>query len=301
MKTDCNILIAFILNIIFSILEFFGGLLTNSVAILSDSVHDFGDALSVGLSYILERKSKKGVDKSHSYGYLRYSVLGGVITTSILIIGSALVIVGAIYRIIYPEPVDYSGMIILAVIGVILNSIAAFVTHDDLSLNQKAINLHMLEDVLGWIIVLIGAVVMNFTNISVIDPIMSIGVALFILYNAFKNLRQVLDIFLEKTPDEVDLDKIKQTLLKIKGVSDVHHIHVRSIDGYNNYATLHVVVSKYSYELKEEIKHELRHLKIDHSTIELELKGEKCTEEKCKMVAQGCRHAHTHAHDHNRQ
>lgn len=294
MKTDRNILIALILNLSFSVLEFFGGLLTNSVAILSDSIHDLGDASSVGLSYILERKSKKGTDKRHSYGYLRYSVLGGVITTSILVIGSVLVIIGAAYRIVYPEPVDYSGMIIIAIIGVVLNSIAAFATRDEGSLNQKAINLHMLEDVLGWIVVLIGAIVMNFTDISIIDPIMSIGVALFILYNAIKNLRTVLNIFLEKTPDGIELSKIKQELLKIKGVSDVHHIHVRSMDGYNNYATLHVVVSKYSHELKEEIKHELGRLNICHSTVELELKGEKCDEEKCMPTA----HKHSRAHHH---
>lgn len=295
MKTDRNILIAFILNLAFSILELLGGLFTNSVAILSDSVHDLGDALSVGLSYILERKSKKGTDKSHSYGYLRYSVLGSVITTSILVISSVLVIVGAIHRIIQPEPVDYSGMIVLAIVGVVLNSIAAFVTHDKGSLNQKAINLHMLEDVLGWIVVLIGAIIMNFTNISIIDPIMSIGVALFILYNALKNLRSVLDIFLEKTPDGIDLSEIKHELLKIKGVSGVHHIHVRSIDGYNNYATLHVVVSKYSHDLKEEIKHELEHLGIGHSTVELELNGEECDEEECEPTI----HAHSHKHSHH--
>lgn len=294
MKTDRNILIAFILNLTFSILEFFGGLFTNSVAILSDSVHDLGDALSVGLAYILERKSKKGADKRHSYGYLRYSVLGSVITTSILIIGSILVIIGAIRRIIHPEPVDYSGMIILAIIGVVLNSIAAFVTHDKGSLNQKAINLHMLEDVLGWIIVLVGAIIMNFTDIGIIDPIMSVGVALFILFNALKDLHQVLNIFLEKTPEGIDLHKIKHELLKIKEVSDVHHIHVRSIDGYNNYATLHVVVSKYSHELKEQIKHKLKHLGINHSTIELELKGERCNEEKCEIITQN--HSHTHSH-----
>lgn len=296
MKTDRSILIAFILNLFFSILEFFGGLLTNSVAILSDSIHDLGDALSISLSYILERKSKKSVDDKHSYGYVRYSVLGSVIATLILTVGSILVIIGAIHRIINPVLIDYSGMIVLAIIGVVLNSIAAFITHGKNSLNQKAINLHMLEDVLGWVVVLIGAIIMNFTDISVIDPIMSIGVALFILYNAIKNLHSVLDIFLEKTPDGIDLGKIKQELLKIKGISDVHHIHVRSIDGYNNYATLHVVVSKYSHELKEVIKHELKNLDIDHSTVELELKGEECDEEKCEPIVHSNIHNHSHRH-----
>ena len=295
MKTDRNILIAFVLNLFFSLLEFLGGLITNSVAILSDSVHDFGDALSVGLSYILERKSKKGIDARHTYGYVRYSVLGSVITASILVVSSILVIVGAVGRIRNPVPVNYSGMIFFAIIGVVLNSIASFVTRDKGSLNQESINLHMLEDVLGWVVVLIGAIVMNFTDISIIDPIMSIGVALFILYGAFKNLHSVVDIFLEKTPKNIDLEKIKQALLKIDGVIDVHHIHVRSIDGYNNYATLHVEVLKYSHELKEKIRHTLEHQNIKHSTIELELKGEKCDDKKCEPATNHKTHSHSHA------
>ncbi len=299
MKTSRNILIAFILNLTFSILEFFGGLLTNSVAILSDAIHDLGDALSIGLSYFLERKSKKGIDKKHTYGYLRYSVLGSVITTTILTVGSVLVIAGAIQRIFHPEPVDYSGMIILAIFGVVLNSIAAFATHEKGSLNQRAINLHMLEDVLGWVVVLIGAIIMNFTDISILDPLMSIGVALFILYNALKNLRSILNIFLEKTPDNINLDQIKRELLKIDGVLGVHHIHVRSIDGFNNYATLHVVVSEYSHELKEKIKHQLKTLNVGHSTIELELKGETCDDKKCHPIAHTKSHNHNHHHEHH--
>ena len=299
MKTSRNILIAFILNLTFSILEFFGGLFTNSVAILSDAIHDLGDALSIGLSYFLERKSKKGIDKKHTYGYLRYSVLGSVITTTILTVGSVLVIAGAIQRIFHPEPVDYSGMIILAIFGVVLNSVAAFVTHEKGSLNQKAINLHMLEDVLGWVVVLVGAIIMNFTDISILDPLMSIGVALFILYNALKNLRSILNIFLEKTPDNINLDQIKHELLKIDGVLGVHHIHIRSIDGFNNYATLHVVVSEYSHELKEKIKHQLKTLNVDHSTIELELRGEACDDKKCHPIAHAKPHDHSHHHEHH--
>lgn len=281
MKTDRNIFIAFILNLSFSILEFFGGIFTNSVAILSDAIHDLGDALSIGLSFILERKSKKAIDKNHTYGYVRYSILGSIITTGILIVGSLVVIISAIKRILHPVAIDYSGMIVLAMIGVILNTIAALVTHHEGSLNQKSINLHMLEDVLGWIVVLVGAVIMNFTDISIIDPLMSIGVAIFILIHASHNLHTIKNIFLETTPVNVDIDAIQQSLLKIKDVRDIHHIHVRSLDGYHNYATLHVVVSRYSQKIKAEIKRELSRQNIQHSTIELELDGEKCYDRHC--------------------
>ena len=210
MKTEKNILIAFLLNISFSIFEILGGIITGSVAIISDSIHDLGDALSIGISYFLEKKSKKKADNKYTYGYIRYSVLGGVITTTILLAGSILVIIGAIKRLFNPVEINYDGMILFAVIGVILNFIAAYVTRKGDSINQKSVNLHMLEDVLGWIIVLIGSIIMHFTNISMIDSIMSIGVSLFILINSLKNLKKVLDLFLEKTPKDIDIEEIKK-------------------------------------------------------------------------------------------
>ncbi|MBQ6570949.1 cation transporter [Candidatus Saccharibacteria bacterium] len=296
MKSERNILVAFLLNLAFSILQFLGGLLTNSVAIMTDSIHGLGDAVSVGLSYILERLSKRGCDKRHSYGYARYSVLGSAITMLILTFSSVLMIVSAVQRIIQPGEVDYSGMIVLAIVAIVLKSVAALVTRSRGTLNQKAISLHMLEDVLSWVIVLVGAIIMNFTDISIIDPIMSIGVALFILYNAIRYLRSILVIFLEKTPDGIELDKIEQEVLGIKGVSGVHHIHVRSMDGFNNYATLHVVVDRYSHEVKEEVKHKLAQLGIAHATVELELKGEECEEKECRPDSFAHEHGHGHRH-----
>ena len=168
MKTEKNILIAFLLNLSFSIFEFIGGLFSNSVAILSDSIHDLGDALSIGISYFLERKSKKEPDEKYTYGYIRYSVMGSLITTVILLVGSLLVIYNSIKRVINPVQVNYDGMLILAIIGVIINFIAAYSTKEGDSLNQKSVNLHMLEDVLGWVVVLIGAIIMRFTDIGFI-------------------------------------------------------------------------------------------------------------------------------------
>ena len=281
MKTEKNILIAFLLNMSFSIFEFIGGIFTGSVAILSDSIHDIGDAISIGISYFLERKSKKKADYKYTYGYIRYSILGGIITTVILLIGSTFVIYESVKRIINPVVINYDGMIIFAVIGFIVNFIAAYYTKDGDSLNQKAVNLHMLEDVLGWIIVLVGAIFMKFTNIGYIDSILSILVALFIFVSAFKKIKLVLDIFLEKTPKNIEIDKLKKHLLKIDKVCDVHHIHVRSIDGYKNFLTMHVIVENYSSEIKKQIKEKLKDYNISHSTIELELKDEKCSDKEC--------------------
>jgi len=293
MKTEKNILIAFVLNITFSIFEIIGGLFTNSISILSDSLHDLGDAISIGISYFMEKKSKKRADNKYTYGYIRYSVLGGVITTTILLVGSILVIIGAVKRIMNPAEVNYSGMIIFAIIGVILNFIAAYVTREGDSINQKAVNLHMIEDVLGWIVVLIGAIVMNFTNIKIIDSIMSIGVATFILINSLKNLKKVLDIFLEKTPEDIDIEELKKHLLKINDVDDIHHIHVWSIDGYNNYATMHIVSKSNDInKIKKEIREELEEHNICHAILEIE--DEVCDDKECHIKLPNKEHHHHH-------
>lgn len=294
MKTEKNILLAFILNLSFSIFEFFGGLFTNSVAILSDAIHDMGDALSIGVSFILEKKSKKKPNNEYTYGYIRYSVLGGFITTIILLIGSTLVIYNAIIRIINPEDVNYEGMIIIAIFGVIINLLAAFLTKEKNSINQKSVNLHMLEDVLGWIVVLIGAIVIYFTDLKIIDPIMSILVALFILINALKYLKQILDIFLEKTPNNINIEELKKHLKSIKDVEDIHHIHIWSIDGYNTYATMHIVTkSKNIKKVKDNIREELKEHDINHSILEIE--DELCDEIECH---QNLNTKNNHSHHH---
>lgn len=292
MKTEKNILVAFLLNISFSIIELFGGLLTGSIAILSDSVHDLGDALSIGISYFLEKKSKKERNKTYTYGYIKYSVMGSIITTTILLVGSVFVIYESIKRLINPVNINYDGMLILSIFGVIVNFFAAYFTKEGDSLNQKAVNLHMLEDVLGWIVVLIGSILMKFTDIKIIDSILSLIVAVFILYNAFMNLKKVLDIFLEKTPSNINIDELKQHILSIKGVKDIHHIHIRSIDGYNSVGTFHITVEKYSEKIKDEIKEELEEHGIGHSTIEIELENEKCHDKDCEIKPNKVHHHH---------
>lgn len=295
MKTEKNILIAFILNISFSIFELIGGLFTNSISILSDAIHDFGDALSIGLSLILEKISKKNPDSNYTYGYARYSILGALITTTILTVGSIFVIISSIKRIISPEDINYNGMIIFAILGVIINFLAAYFTKDGHSVNQKAVNLHMLEDVLGWVVVLIGSILMKFTDIRLIDSIMSIGVALFILTNAFKNLKSILDLFLEKTPANIRVEELKNHLLKIKEIKDIHHIHVWSLDGNNNYSTMHIVTdTKDPVKLKKAVRNEMLEHNIIHTTIEIEGSDEKCLDKECHVDIKTSHHHHHH-------
>ena len=297
MKTEKNIGIAFFLNLLFSVFEFAGGILTGSIAVLSDAVHDLGDAAGIGCSYFLEKKSRKPPDEAYTYGYARYSVLGGFITTLILLIGSGMIVFRAAGCLAESAEIDYGGMMIFAVIGVFVNSCAAFFTGEGDSLNQRAVNLHMLENVLGWIVVLIGAVVMKFTDFSLLDPLMSIGTAVFILWNSVKNLKEIAELFLEKVPDGLETAEIREHLLEIDGVLDVHHIHIRSMDGQNHDASMHIVTNADPHGIKEKVRGELREHGIGHVTLELEREGESCHGRECRMEHRaGAGHLHHHHH-----
>lgn len=299
MKSDKNIRIAFLLNLCFSIFEFIGGLFTGSVAIVSDAVHDIGDAASIGIAYFLEKKSRRQPDAVYTYGYARYSVIGSVVTTLILLFGSCVVIYNAVLRIISPTVIRYDGMILFAVVGVIVNFCAAFFTRDGDSLNQKAVNLHMLEDVLGWAVVLVGAVVMRFTDFALLDPLMSICVAAFIFINAIRNLKEAVDLFLEKVPHGIAVEEIREHITEIEGVLDVHHIHIWSMDGQSNYATMHIVTDAEPHSIKEAVRDELKAHGIGHATLELEGKNEHCHEECCRVEVENKGGHHHHHHHHH--
>lgn len=295
MKTEKNILIAFILNLSFSVIEFIGGFFTGSIAVVSDSIHDMCDAISIGLSYFFEKKSKKEPDEIYTYGYARFSAAGGLITTLILVISSAVIIFNSIRRIIHPAEINYNGMIVLAVVGVGVNFCAALFTREKGSLNREAVNLHMIEDVLGWIVVFIGSVVMRFTDIAVIDPIMSVGVSVFILINAVSHLKKIFALFFDKIPDNIDIEKIKENIYKIDGVIDIHHIHIRGIDGQLNSASLHIVTDSEPYVIKEKVREILNQNRITHITIEIEKSSEQCTDKNCQLNYQSCA-GHSHYH-----
>ena len=296
MKTDKNILMAFILNFTFSIFEFLGGLFIGSIAIISDAVHDAGDAISIGIAYILEKKSQKQPDEKYTYGYARFSVMGSAITTIILLISSIAVIFNAINRIMNPAEINYNGMIIFAFIGVCVNSSAFLITFKGHSLNQKAVNLHLMEDVLGWVVVLSGAIIMRFTDFRIIDPIMSIGVAVFILICSAKNLKEVAYIFLEKAPDNLKVAEIINNISNIDGVIDVHHLHLWSVDGNNIYATMHIITNSDTYKIKEIVRKKLMEMGICHTTLELETAEEKCNTKCCYVEHTDNLSTHRHHH-----
>ncbi len=301
-KSANNIGVAFFLNLFFSILELVGGIFTNSISIISDSIHDFGDAISIGIAWLLEKKSNKKPDSRYTYGYARYSVLGALITSIVLTVGSIVMLYNAIPRIINPQYVKYDGMLILGIIGLLVNGIGALVTSKGEKLNEKSINLHLLEDLLGWIAVLVVSLVMKIFDIPILDPILSIGITVFILYHVFRNLKEVFEIFLEKAPKKVDFEEFKNELIEEnEQIIEIHHTHVWTLDGNNTYITMHVLVKDdISTEniilLKKQIKEEAKHHNINHVTIEVEYEKEKCENGECEVEENHEQHGHHHHH-----
>ena len=289
-----SMIIAFVLNLLFAVFEFFGGMMTNSVSIMSDAIHDLGDAISIGFAVFLENKSEKKADEKFTFGYARYSVLSAVITSSILLIGATIIAINATYRLFNPQPLNYNGILIFAIIGFIINLIATIATREGDSLNKKAVNMHMLEDVLGWAIVLIGAVVMKFTNFSLLDTALSLVVSLFIFMHAVPVFISAVSLFLEKAPKGVKVKKIEEDIKEVKGVKEVHRLKVWSLDEHNVYAMVHVVAED-NFKDKAKIREILHKAGVTNTTIEIEAIGEECTEEEHHFHKNG---GHTH-HHHN--
>lgn len=281
-----NIKVAFFLNLAFTIIEFVGGILTNSVAILSDAVHDLGDSFSLGLSWYFQKISKKPRNKNFTYGYKRFSLLGAVINSVILLAGSIVILIHAVPRLFNPQQPDVKGMLLLAVLGVVVNGAAVLRLRKGISLNEKVVSLHLLEDVLGWLAVLLGAGVMCFFDAPIIDPILSIAISLFILINVHKNIRQSMRIILQGSPESVNPEEVESSILAISDIDSIHDVHIWSADGEYNILTVHIVLkTSQSMEelqgLKTEIRKKLLTLGIQHSTIEFETVDEHCGMENC--------------------
>ncbi len=281
-----NIKTAFFLNLAFTVIEIIGGLFTNSVAILSDALHDLGDSLSLGLSWYFQNISKKGRSKKFSYGYGRFSLLGAIINAVVLFSGSVFIITEAIPRLTNPETPDTQGMIYLAILGVLVNGAAVLKLKKGVSINEKVVSLHLLEDVLGWVAVLIGAVIMHYYDAPIIDPILSLGISAFILFNVFRNLKQSFRIILQGTPKGIPINKLISTIEKIEGVKSIHDCHMWTLEGEQNIFSAHLVVNenhqiKDLISLKKEVRKLLHDAGVEHATLEFETEEEDCHLEDC--------------------
>jgi cobalt-zinc-cadmium efflux system protein len=267
------------LNFAFTIVEIVGGLWTNSLAILSDALHDFGDSIALLVSWLFERGAKRSPDAKYTFGYQRLSLFSALFAAAVLVGGSIVIIFQAIPRFFNPEPVNAFGMVGIAVFGIAFNGLGFFMLKRGESLNEKVLSWHLLEDVLGWVGVFVGGIIIFFWKFYLIDPIITVGLTAFILFNVTRNLKEAISILLQGVPKHINLEAVKQDLKTIKGVLEIHDIHIWSLEGETDVFTAHVVVDdetleKQPQQTKQTIKAALLKHHIEHSTIELEAKGQ---------------------------
>ncbi|MEG1794433.1 MAG: cation diffusion facilitator family transporter [Rikenellaceae bacterium] len=274
--TTKNIAVAFFMNLLFAVIELVGGLLTNSIAILSDALHDFGDSLSLALAWYLEKVSKRNTTQKYSYGFKRFSLLGAIINSLILLVGSLIVIYESVNRLINPQEVEAAGMFWLAIFGVAVNGFVFLRSRKSNSLNERVVALHFLEDVLGWVAVLIASVVMMFVEIPKLDSFLSIAISIYILYNIYHNLNSSIRVILQEVPFGIDIPKIKKEISLIKGVAKVGDVHLWSLDSEYNIGSVMVVADENitsltdAYGVVKEVREVLKKHDVDHTTIEIE-------------------------------
>ena len=299
-STTGRLKLAFFLNFGFSIAEFIGGIFTNSIALMSDSIHDLGDSLSIAASWFFNRKATKKPDEKYTYGYGRYSLLGGLITAIVLLVGLVFLLMEAIPRLIHPEQIKVSWVLGFAVFGLIVNGIAAFSTSRGKTMSEKMVSLHLFEDVLGWAVLLISSIVMLFVDFPILDPLLSIGYAIFILIQVYKNGKELVGILIEKAPHNIDFAALKAQILAGTSIIGIHHVHIWSLDGNQTLVTFHAALNKaltkeQVIEVQKQVHAIVNAFGITHATIEFELDSP-CQDEDCQLSENEVEEHHHHHH-----
>lgn len=242
-KAGENLAFVFFMNLAFNIIVIAGGLATNSMAILADCIHDMSDTISIALAWALECVSQKDSTDRYSYGYQRFSILGAVIISVFVIIMAFVILQEAIPRLFSPQSVDAEGMLLVAVVGIIFKSISVYRLHEGETFNEKAILFHQLGDVFEWVAILVLSVILMFWDgAPYLDPFVSIGIALWLIFNLGRNLIKAIQVLLQKTPDNFDVNNFKSQILAIDGVKDIDDFHIWSLDGIDSVMTLKVNV-----------------------------------------------------------
>ena len=270
-KAGKNLAFVFFMNLTFNLIVIIGGLATNSIAILADCIHDVSDTISIALAWVLEKISQKNPSKKYSYGYERFSILGAVIISVFVIIMGLVILNESIPRLFKPEGVDSGGMLILAVIGIIFKSLSVYRLHKGETFNEKAILFHQLGDIFEWITILILSLVLMFwKGAPNLDPYVSIGIAIWLIFNLGRNLYKSLEVLLQKVPDSFNSDKFQRQISGIDGVRNIEDYHIWSLDGIDTVMTVKVNVDykKDTFQIKEEIKEISKQYNVVDLTIE---------------------------------
>ena len=273
MKTKHAVWIAFFLNLSYAIVEFIAGGMFGSSAVLADSVHDLGDAIAIGISAFLESISNREEDSHYTLGYKRFSLLGAMVTAVILMTGSALVILENITKLVHPQPVNDEGILWLGIIAVSINVLASLVIRKGQTKNESILSLHFLEDTLGWVAVILMAIVLRFTDWYILDPLLSIAISFFILSKTLPRFWSTLKIFLDAVPEGVDIQKIKTDLAELDHVASINQLNLWTMDGLEKNAIVHVCLKEMEHmeTCKESIRIFLKDCGFQNITIEVDV------------------------------
>lgn len=276
-KSIKHIKSTFFVSLAFAFIELFGGAITNSVSILIDSFRNFGDVISIGIALVLEKYAQKRPNKKYTYGYARFSVIGSLVSTIFLLISSGIALFIIVPRIYRPETVNHEGMFLLAAIGLIISGISNYATTKGQGISEQVVSLHQFEDLFSWVGVLITSVVMSIYDLSILDPILSILITLIVVRNALGHIKTIINIFLEKVPDDIDLKEVEKEILENDKINEVEYFHIWSLDGVKDYASMNIILDKTlslkeAIKIKEEVKEKVHEFGVTYSTIEIKLK-----------------------------
>lgn len=272
MKTKHTVWLAFFLNLSYAIVEFIAGGIFGSSAVLADSVHDLGDAIAIGVSAFLETISNREEDSHYTLGYKRFSLLGALVTAVILMTGSVLVILENITKLFHPQPVNDEGILWLGIIAVSINVLASLVVRKGKTKNESILSLHFLEDTLGWLAVILMAIVLRFTDWYILDPLLSLVISFFILSKAIPRFWSTLKIFLDAVPEGVDIKQVKSDLEQLDHVASINQLNLWTMDGLEKNAIVHVCLKKVEHMevCKESIRTLLKDFGFQNITIEVD-------------------------------
>ena len=299
MSSKTSIWLAFFLNLSYAIVEFIAGGIFGSSAVLADSVHDLGDAIAIGISALLETISNREEDRQYTLGYKRFSLLGAMLTAVILMIGSVLVILENVTKIAHPQPVNEEGILWLGIIAVAINVLASLVVRKGKTKNESILSLHFLEDTLGWLAVILMAIILRFTDWYILDPLLSLVISIFILSKAIPRFWSALKIFLDAVPEGVDIKQVKNDLEQLDHVVSVNQLNLWTMDGLEKNAIVHVCLEEIEHieYCKESIRNLLKDYGFQNVTIEVDanLASHQTHKRKIEELEVGQSHGHYHA------
>ena len=296
MKAKYTVWLAFFLNLTYAIVEFIAGGVFGSSAVLADSVHDLGDAIAIGISAFLETISNREEDNQYSLGYKRFSLLGALVTAIILMTGSVLVVLESVKKILNPQPVNDEGILWLGIIAITINVLASLVVGKGKTKNESILSLHFLEDTLGWLAVILMAIVLRFTDWYILDPLLSLVISFFILSKALPRFWSTLKIFLDAVPEGLETGDLEKDLESLTNVKSVNQLSIWSMDGLENNAIIHLCLEDWEQmtETKNQVRQLLEERGVQNITIEVDTSQSNHAQHKRRVTALEQPHGHQH-------